>query len=149
MSAVTENIQDRIQHFKETCVEHGIKLTHQRIEVFKEVVRSAEHPDAEEIYQRVSARIPTISRDTVYRNLKMFEELKLISPVLVSRHRMRFDANTRPHHHFVCTKCGLVRDFYSDEYENLDIPTEVNGFGDVSSTYVELRGVCTACSKKS
>ena len=145
MAVAAEDVRDRIEHFKKACALKGIKLTHQRLEVFKEVARSTEHPDAESIYRKVSVRIPTISRDTVYRNLKMFEEMELVSPVSVSRNRMRFDANTRPHHHFVCTQCGLVRDFYSSVFEDINIPKEVEEMGDVSSAYVELRGLCSNC----
>jgi len=62
----------------------------------------------------VRRRITAISLDTVYRTLRLFEGKRLLSRVSCSGDRARFDANTDRHHHFICTKCGGVRDFYSE-----------------------------------
>ena len=146
MQVAQEDYQGRLEHFREACAREGIRLSHQRIEIFKEVAGSIEHPDAEEIYRRVAMRIPTISRDTVYRNLREFERLDLLRTCFINRNRMRFDANMRAHHHFVCDRCGMVRDFESGELENLPVPEEVDGIGSVSSASVELHGICRRCS---
>ena len=66
-----------MQHFEQVCRGAGVKLTHQRMEVFREVALSGDHPDAETIYRRVRARIPTVSLDTVYRALWLLAELGL------------------------------------------------------------------------
>ncbi|MBK6766537.1 MAG: transcriptional repressor [bacterium] len=47
----------------------GLKLTHQRMEVFMDVAARTDHPDAASVYERVKPRVPTISLDTVYRTL--------------------------------------------------------------------------------
>ncbi len=64
------------------------------------------------------------------------------------RDRARFDANTDRHHHFVCTECGLIGDFYSDEMDQLAAPREVSEMGSVEAVYVELRGICRQCKQK-
>ena len=144
-----ENIaQKRVAEFVETCRQRGIKATHQRTEILRELAATGEHPDAETIYTRVSKRIPAISRDTVYRTLRMFEEMGVISRVGSINERARFDANTDRHHHFVCTECGMVRDFYSDALNHFKHPPEVSKMGEVDSVYVELRGICRKCREK-
>lgn len=131
--------------FTEWCQLVGIKATHQRREVFREVVRTDEHPDVETVYRRVRRRIPTISLDTVYRTLAMLEEKGMLGRLELFSGRTRFDANTAKHHHFICTECGLVRDFTSEEMDTLAPPAEVREWGDVRSVNVQLRGVCASC----
>jgi Fur family peroxide stress response transcriptional regulator len=125
----------------------GVKLTHQRMVIYQEVTKSKNHPDAESICKSVRRKLPMVSLDTVYRTLWLFQDLGLIT-VLAARDRVRFDGNTRPHHHFVCKKCGQMRDFYSEEYDRLQIPRSVKNMGDVESAQVEVRGICVQCSAK-
>ena len=66
--------------------------------------------------------MPSISRDTVYRTLATLEAEGLVRKVEPLVRERRYDANLDRHHHFVCTVCGMVRDFYSDELDRLPIP---------------------------
>lgn len=137
-----------MKHFERVCREKGVKLTHQRIEIFREVAQTGEHPDADQVFRRVRLRIPTVSLDTVYRTLWRLKDLGLVETLGSSRERSRFDANLTPHHHFVCRKCGFTRDFYSDALGTVSIPESVDAFGSVESTHVEVRGICRSCQNK-
>lgn len=123
----------------------GVRLTPQRMEVFREVARSEDHPDAETVYRAVHARMPSVSLDTVYRTLCLFVDLGLLANMTPHHERMRYDANTRPHCHFVCTVCGLARDFDCDAIRALAVPDSAKAFGTVQSAHVELRGTCLEC----
>ena len=61
--------------------------------------------------------------------------------------RGRYDANMEHHHHFICTACGRVHDFYSPALDDLPIPRSVSSLGRVESAQVQLRGICTNCAK--
>ena len=141
-------IERRMIRFEQVCRGAGVKLTHQRMEIFREVARTDDHPDAETVYRAVRKRIPTVSLDTVYRALWLFGDLGLITPLGPPRERTRFDANLRRHHHFVCRRCGLTRDFYSDAFDELRLPQSVRTIGSVETTHVEARGVCRKCATK-
>jgi Fur family transcriptional regulator, peroxide stress response regulator len=143
-----EQIEKRIAEFLELCRRQGVKATHQRTEVLRELAGSEEHPDAETILSRVRQRVPAISVDTVYRTLKLLEDKGVIARVGSMRDRARFDANTDRHHHFVCTECGMIGDFYSDAIDRLPVPREVSEMGSVEGVYVELRGICRKCKQK-
>jgi Fur family transcriptional regulator, peroxide stress response regulator len=143
-----KEIKRRLTAFTEACREHGMKLTHQRLEVFKAVARTDEHPDVETVFEQVRSRLPTISLDTVYRTLTTLERLGVISRVNVLQERARFDANTGAHHHFLCTECGAIKDFSSSELDNFRIPAEVQSWGKVKSVRVELRSTCKECLKR-
>jgi Fur family peroxide stress response transcriptional regulator len=132
--------------FEEVCRNSGAKLTHQRMEIFREVAQTGDHPDAEKIFQGVRKRMPTVSMDTVYRTLWWLKDLGLITIIGPPRERARFDANLSRHHHFVCTQCGLTRDFFSDELDNLKLPDSVLSIGRVEKTQVEVKGLCLKCA---
>jgi len=148
MKISKQEIEQHMERFEEVCRNSGMKLTHQRMEIFREVAQTSAHPDAKKVYQGVCERMPTISLDTVYRTLWMLKDLGLITTLGPSRERTRFDANLSHHHHFVCVRCGLTRDFYSDAFDELRLPDSVKAFGRVETTQVEIKGVCLKCNAK-
>lgn len=140
-----KEIARRIGFFDSVCRKNNIKVTKQRVEIFREVAQTNDHPDAEQVYKRVRERLPRVSLDTVYRTLWLLEDLGLVVTNSRGQERTRFDANLREHHHFVCTKCGLTRDFYSDGLEESIIPEAVGNYGCIESSHLEIRGVCHGC----
>ena len=143
-----QDIEQRMARFSETCRKSGAKLTHQRMEIFREVAQAGDHPDAEKVFQGVRERMPTVSLDTVYRTLWWLKELGLIKTLGPPRERTRFDANLSRHHHFICIQCGLTRDFYSDKFDKLKLPKTVQSIGYAEMTQVEVKGVCHKCAAK-
>ena len=148
MKIEAKEVERRIKVFSGICRRYGVKATHQRSEIYRELARTNEHPDAETIYARVRKRIPTISLDTVYRTLRLLEKKGLILRVGSLSEKTRFDANTNRHHHFVCTECGFMGDFYNEEWNDFRASSDVMAMGTVNSVYVELRGLCKACQGK-
>jgi Fur family peroxide stress response transcriptional regulator len=148
MEVEAEALQQRMNHFKDRLRRAGIKLTHQRLEIFRELAKSVDHPGAETICQGVRQRVPSVSLDTVYRTLWLFLDLGLLTTLGPPHEKMRFDANMNSHHHFVCMKCGMRRDFYSEEFDQLKIPDAVTMLGSVEIARLEVRGTCLRCSKK-
>lgn len=149
MSESKHVIEKRVNAFKDACERFGLRLTHQRIEIFRELARAEDHPSAETIYSRVRKRIPTMSLDTVYRTLNTFEEYQLISRVGVLNGRAKFEANVEPHHHFICKDCGNIFDIFSKEAERIRLVKDLPEGFVVHSASVELRGICRDCSTKS
>lgn len=146
--ADTAMLEGRMKAFAQLCRRGGIRATHQRMEVFRDVAATEEHPDVESIYSRVRRRVPEISLDTVYRTLRLFEDKGLVSRVSYPGDRARFDGNTDHHHHFICTRCGKVRDFYSKKLDGFRPPAPVSALGKVDTVHVELRGLCKECQRK-
>lgn len=148
MSVRETELEHRMRSFVEACREKGLKATHQRMEIFRELAGSEEHPDAETVYQTVCRRVPAISRDTVYRTLATLEEHGFIRKAEALSGTTRFDANTDHHHHFICTVCGKIQDFYSPALNDLPIPSSVQSLGMIESSQVQVRGVCTTCANR-
>lgn len=146
MKVSKEVLENRMARFQEVCRDSGAKLTHQRVEIFREIAQTGDHPDAENVFVGVRGRMPTVSMDTVYRTLWWLKDLGLITTLGPPRERVRFDANPTRHHHFVCTKCGLTRDFSSDQLDRLQLPEAVRSIGRAEKTQVEVKGICLKCA---
>lgn len=143
-----EQIKGRMQAFREMCKRRGLRITPQRTEVFREVARTDEHPSADVVMKRVRRRVPNISLDTVYRILYRLEDEGLISRVQVSSDRLRFDANSDRHHHFVCSRCGMIRDFNSADVDRMPLPDKVQSWGRIEDRHLQIHGVCQDCLRK-
>ena len=141
-------LQRRLAEFEVRARQAGIKLTHQRLEIFREVAASIEHPDAEQILAAVKPRMRTVSLDTIYRTLWLLQDLGLVETLGPRRPSVRFDANLEKHHHYVCESCGMVRDFESSELNSLRIPAAAKVFGSVARAQVVVRGICEKCAGK-
>ena len=134
-----------LAHIQTAAKSRGLKMTPQRLEIFRALMSCEGHPDADTVLQTVRKQMPTISADTVYRTLASLFELGLINRLGPPGDRVRFDANPVRHHHFVCTSCGEVRDFHDERFDALTIPSELSSWGDVSNFNVEVRGRCFSC----
>lgn len=141
----TPRAERRLQHLEAVVRDAGVKLTHQRLEIFRELARTEDHPDAETVFRAVQRRVPTVSLDTVYRTLWMLRDLGLVTTLGPSREGVRFDVNTERHHHYVCVGCGMVRDFASQALDGLRVPEALRELGSVEDTQVEVRGLCKSC----
>jgi Fur family transcriptional regulator, peroxide stress response regulator len=142
-------VERRLERFKASARKSGVKLTHQRLEIFREVAASLDHPNAESVFRAVQPRMPTVSLDTVYRTLWLLADLGLVTTLGPRRDTVRFDANLDHHHHYICVRCGLARDFESAELNTLPPPDKVRDIGSILTTHIEVRGVCNRCMEES
>jgi Fur family transcriptional regulator, peroxide stress response regulator len=148
MDNAKTNVKKRLDEFKAAARNAGIKVTHQRLEIFKAITASPDHPGADEIYRKIRRSLPTISLDTVYRTLWLLSELGLLKSLGLRGETIRFDANLHQHHHFTCIRCGLIRDFTNPELDAMSVPPEAKQYGSTLSFQVEIKGVCEDCLKK-
>ena len=135
----------KITLFRRVCGEQGIKVTHQRLQIFLEVVNANDHPSVEDVFERVRLRMPTVSLDTIYRTLSTFEKHGLITRVSFCEDKMRFDPNTHPHHHLVCRQCRGLQDFHWPEIDLVGLPHETAEWGQVEGIHVQVQGLCSKC----
>lgn len=143
-----QQMQRYVQQFTQLCQVRGLRVTRQRLEVFRALISSVSHPGAETVWQAVRHVLPNISLDTVYRTLGALEEAGLVMRVGMSN-QARFDGHLEPHHHFICTRCGEVYDMFLPPGETaLQAPKGAEQFGKVMKVQLQLRGICTRCLQK-
>ena len=148
MSVAPNEVELRVELMKRALREQGMRLTHQRMEVVREIASADDHPDVERIFRNVRTRIPTISLDTVYRTLGTLTELGCVARTTLTQGPARYDANLAHHHHFVCTRCGGARDIVDTALDAVRASEGVAGLGRVEAVEVKLRGVCTECEQR-
>lgn len=109
-----------------------------------ECVRSAKtHPSAEWVYSQLKPKIPDLSLGTVYRNLALFKQEGIIGSMGVVDGMERFEGNTLPHTHFICSHCSAVIDV-----DGIDPPDELCqkvGCGSVRECVLTFTGICNQC----
>ena len=142
------DMDSRLKALEQACRRTGARVTHQRREVLRVVVETDTHPDAHTVLKRARERMPAISFDTVYRTLSFLEEHDLINRVHASGERARFDGNKRPHHHFICTQCGRIVDFESEELDSMELPDDVAKLGTSTSRQLQVFGICRNCEAR-
>ncbi len=129
------------------CRAKGLSLTHQRLAVYEAVAATRSHPGAEEIFQFVRSKLPTISRGTVYRTLDTLRGVGLINEVRVGD-AARYESAAEPHHHLVCTACRRIIDVHDASLEGLRPPrgtgSAADGF-EVKAYQIQFTGLCRAC----
>lgn len=143
-----ENDNDRLSLFIKRCKHHNLKVTPQRIAIYKKLIELKNHPSADAMFQTVRRDFPNISFDTVNRTLLTFAEIGIVDVIEGHGRQRRFDPDMSCHHHFHCVKCKEIIDFNSDEYDNLEIPENIKRKFMVLSKRVVLNGICDKCTEK-
>ncbi|MFZ5799049.1 MAG: Fur family transcriptional regulator [Desulfobulbaceae bacterium] len=140
------NIHEKLAYFKDACRDADLKLTHQRLEIFRELAEATDHPTAETLYKRLKETLPTLSLDTVYRTLATFEEYNLVSRVQTTESHARFEAEGG-HHHAICRQCGNITDFEWHDFEKSLLPEQIAKWGEIKNKQVTLHGICAQCAR--
>jgi Fur family transcriptional regulator, peroxide stress response regulator len=127
--------------------EKKLKLTPQRIAVYKYICSTKLHPSAEVIYKALQDQYPTMSLATVYKGLKTLVEVKLIQELNVGEGNFRYDGNTFPHPHIQCLSCGKVNDIEGINFTELNVKIKHLTSYEVISNQVYFYGICSECKK--
>ena len=110
---MTETIEQK-------CIAKGVKLTEQRKIIAKVMSESHDHPDVDELYNRVSKFDPKISIATVYRTVKLFEEAGILAKHDFKGGKARYEELSESHHdHLIDVKTGEIIEFVDEEIEKL------------------------------
>jgi Fe2+ or Zn2+ uptake regulation protein len=117
---------------------HGIHPTAQRVAVGAYVLRTEDHPSADEAWARVRRKFPMISRATVYNTLRLFERKGLVVALNLAEGKVVFDPRTGRHHHFIDEASGRIYDLPWDALQVRNVEG-LRGFR-VKDYQVVLRG---------
>ena len=114
---MNETIEDK-------CNAKGVRLTEQRRIIAKVMAESkgtygeSDHPDVDELYNRVTKIDPKISIATVYRTVKLFEEAGILTKHDFKTGKARYELND-DHNHLIDIKTGEIIEFVDDEINHL------------------------------
>ena len=140
-------LEERIEAFEGICRRAGLKVTPQRIAVYRVLVESTAHPSAEAVWREVKKDIRNISLDTVNRTLLTLSKIDAAFIVEGSGGAKRFDGNLDDHQHFKCVGCKKIFDVYHEPFNNIEVPVEIDGKFCVLRTTVYFEGFCNDCNE--
>lgn len=126
-------------------MEKKLRHSRQRDMIYDYLISTKEHPSADMVYAHLKPDNPNLSLGTVYRNLKLLEEMGRVKKVTTVQNVERYDACCSDHAHFVCEKCGKVKDLTvlnaQAGKDSCNVPEE----DEVLWMNVIFGGVCSAC----
>lgn len=140
-------IISKMETIKKNLEDVGITPTYQRLSVLKYLKDCKAHPTAEQIYEYLVKRIPTISLTTIYNTLNLFVEKGLVVPLTITGTGIRYDYNTTPHHHFVCKRCGKIIDL-DIECEFIRGERTIVAGNKIEEVHGYFKGICKDCLEK-
>jgi Fur family transcriptional regulator, peroxide stress response regulator len=127
----------------------GTKRSRQREKIHQVLGKTVSHPTAEWVYEQVRTQIPHISLGTVYRNLHILTAQGKIQELDFGEGLHRYDATVEQHYHFVCTRCGAVKDLELPQQQDLHDRVRDIVPGTVTGHRLDYFGICTDCLSKS
>ena len=125
--------------------EKKLKLTPQRLAVYKYLMSTKEHPSAEVIYKAIQKDFPTMSLATVYKALKTLVEVGLVQELNVGEGNFRYDGNMNSNPHIQCINCGKVDDLMNISLDHLNSEVEQKSNYKVLSNQTYFYGLCKDC----
>ena len=127
-------------------MEPATKRFKKRDAIYTCLCQTDTHPSAEMVHQMLQPEHSDISLATVYRNLTYFKNQGLAVSVATVRGVERFDANTAPHVHFICTNCDAVIDLHQVPMpRSLDGEIHSSAGCRVEGCQLTYTGLCGSC----
>ena len=107
-------------NIEEKCVKKGVRLTDQRKLIAKVMSESSDHPDVDELHNRINKLDAKISIATVYRTVKLFEEAGILSKHDFKGNKSRYEQMSEEHHdHLIDVSTGEIIEFVNEDIEKL------------------------------
>lgn len=125
-----------------------LKYSRQRESIKACLMARHDHPTADAIYASIREEFPNISLGTVYRNLNLLVELGEIQKLRCGDGADHFDADTRPHYHFMCRECGCIEDLPMEISQEINDLAQEHVHGKIDSHITYFYVVCENCMKK-
>ncbi len=136
--------QEVVKDIVELFGSKNIRLTPQRIGVYRYLLENRNHPTVDTVYHFLKNDNPSLSKTTIYNTVDTLAEAGLLRMLRASEGEVRLDAVMECHGHFICDVCGKIIDFTLD---GCRLPDMLNQF-EVHDYEVRAFGACAMCSKQ-
>ena len=126
--------------------DNGLKHTAKREELIKLFAEEERYLTAKDVQQKLEVSYPTLSFDTIYRNLYSFVDIGILETTELNNEklfRITCLQDGHHHHHFICEECGKTiqlemcpMDFFKEQLQNCTLKTH----------RFEIFGSCNDCN---
>ncbi|MCC6383021.1 MAG: transcriptional repressor [Dehalococcoidia bacterium] len=130
----------------ETLRRAGHKLTPQRLLIVRALRHAGGHVSAGQIAEQVREAYPFVDVSTVYRTLDVLKRMRLVTVTDMGCGDVVFEwAPERPHHHLICSSCGMVAELDHSYLDAVAARVE-SEFGFVADLdHFAIFGLCREC----
>ncbi|MBZ5495507.1 MAG: transcriptional repressor [Acidobacteriia bacterium] len=143
---MSADLERRCARFEAECRRRGLRVTAQRLAVYRALAEDPTHLTADSVYARLRVGMTGLSLATVYRILESLERGGFVRRVSTTDGIGRFDANLTPHQHLVCRRCGRIVDSEVAAFARLRLPQCSVDF--VPETFdIRIVGTCRRCRR--
>ncbi len=120
----------------------GHRITGSRRRVLEALADAPAHFTVEDVLRRASG----VGRATVFRTMKLLQDLNVVCRVLMEDGSLHYRLSARGHHHhLVCRDCGSVEDFSTCDVSSLVDELSRNTDYQIEDHWLEVYGRCSAC----
>ena len=120
----------------------GHRLTASRRRVLEAVLAAPAHFTVDDVLRRTDG----VGRATVFRTMKLLQDLNVVCRVLIDNGSLHYRLSTRGHHHhLVCRSCGRVEDFSTCDVSALVEQLGRNTDYEIEEHWLEVYGRCSSC----
>jgi len=119
--------------------------TVQRQVILRAVQKLNTHPSVEEVYREVIKEHPTISKVTVYRNLRQLAGNFKIRQVILPGEQEIYDKRADQHYHFKCKNCGTLFDIDIAYRDDMDEAVKLKYGFRIDAHETLFAGICPEC----
>jgi Fur family peroxide stress response transcriptional regulator len=83
---------------------------------------------------------------TVYNTLAALRDRGYLLELTIDADKRRYDPNTNPHNHLICTACGKIIDISVGF--TLQVPEHLRGGFEITGNHIEFYGICPGCKQQ-
>jgi Fur family transcriptional regulator, peroxide stress response regulator len=142
---IMTNPDVRFQQLIDALKERDFRLTPQRVELVRLIAVSAGHPSANQLYEKIKEKFPTMSHATVYKTLALLKEMNQVFEIDL-REDSHYDGNRpQPHPHLICMKCNQIVDGELSLDEGIIKKMEQESGYTILRPQISLYGLCPNC----
>ena len=103
------------------------------------------HPTVDELYTEIQKSHPSISKTTIYRNLRQLAHGGQIGRVVLPDNSDRYDKRADRHFHFLCKNCGTLFDVDIDYPDGIHDQVQEKYSVQVDECDTVFKGMCQQC----
>lgn len=119
-----------------------LKVTSPRVRLLQFLEHRKDHPTVDTIHSEVSAKVPSLSKTTVYTTLELFRQEGLVRVLTITPSELRYEFGQDGHHHLLCEECDSI---YDIDVGCPYLGSMLHGEHKVKEVHGYFRGTCKHC----
>ncbi len=136
-------------HYTNMLSKANLKVTPKRKAIIEFFLQNRRYFTSEEIWIALKGKFKRLGFPTIYRNLKEMESIGILTRINRDSQKLHYAlcclGNEKKHHHFVCKKCGRVKEVELCNFEKIAKDIEKKLDCKITSHFIQIEGLCSQC----